>query len=238
MTERIQGKLGRKKLYSFERITPKTITTNKIDSSGDLITKDITVYGRMIPLTTIIKEMKEAHKDLQREVSTEGTQVRYIKLWHDHSDILNHSYLSIMASTLYDSECFLTNAEYREKFPERPNVDVQALVEKPFLYILGQSSCSDVEQLSYMPTRIQDLDTLRTQEGSIQYAVRFFSGDGPARQFEAGHQRGGNYSCLCGIRAKDHLNLECALRSRVPSLEDRMKTFRAGQLWKRSITIH
>ena len=71
MTERIQGKLGRKKLYSFERITPKTITTNKIDSSGDFITKDITVYGRMIPLTTIIKEMKEAHKDLQREVSNE-----------------------------------------------------------------------------------------------------------------------------------------------------------------------
>ena len=67
MTERIQGKLGRKKLYSFERITPKTITTNKIDSSGD----DITVYGRLISLTTIIKEMKEANKDLQREVSNE-----------------------------------------------------------------------------------------------------------------------------------------------------------------------
>ena len=71
MRREIQGKLGRKKLYICERITPKTITTNKIDSSGDLITKDITVYGRMIPLTTIIKEMKEAHKDLQREVSNE-----------------------------------------------------------------------------------------------------------------------------------------------------------------------
>ena len=110
---------------------------------------------------------------------------------------------------------------------------MQALVEKHFLYILGQSSCSDVEHLSYMPTRIQDLDTLKTQEGSIQYAVRFFSGDGPVRQFEAGYQRGGNYSCLCGIRAKDHFNLECAFRSRFPTLEDRMKTFRGGQLWKR-----
>ena len=140
MRREIQGKLGRKELSIGERIAPKTITTNKIDSSGDLISKDITVYGRMIPLTTIIKEMKEAHKDLQREVSTEGTQVRYIKLWHDHSDILNHSYQSIMASTLYDSECFLKNAEYREKFPERPNVDVQALVEKPFLFPIHTGS--------------------------------------------------------------------------------------------------
>ena len=43
----------------------------------------------------------------------------------------------------------------------------------------------------------------------------------------------GNYNCLCGIRAKDHFNLECAWRRSVPSLEDRMETFRTGQLWKR-----
>ena len=85
---------------------------------------------------------------------------------------------------------------------------------------------------------MQNFKNSENTGGLIQYAVRFFSGDGPARQFEAGHQRGGNYGCLCGIRAKDHFNLECAFRSRVPSLEDRMKTFRAGQLWKRSITIH
>jgi hypothetical protein len=68
-----------------------------------------------------------------------------------------------MASTLYDTLNFLTDKEYKEKFPERPDADVQAMVERPFLYILGQSSSSDIDQLSYMPTRIEDLHSLRDQ---------------------------------------------------------------------------
>lgn len=44
----------------------------------------------------------------------------------------------------------LTNQEYREKYPEIPLVDIQSAVEKPYLYILGQSTSSDLDQLSYL----------------------------------------------------------------------------------------
>uniref|UniRef100_A0A8W8MIJ9 Uncharacterized protein n=1 Tax=Magallana gigas TaxID=29159 RepID=A0A8W8MIJ9_MAGGI len=39
-----------------------------------------------------------------------------------------------MVSALYDTASFITDEEYRTKYPERPPADVQAMFEKPFLY--------------------------------------------------------------------------------------------------------
>lgn len=62
-----------------------------------------------------------------------------LKIWHDHSDILNHTYISFMVSFIYDHANFLTNEEFRETYPKKKPVDVQAVVERPNLYIFGQS---------------------------------------------------------------------------------------------------
>ena len=141
-----------------------------------------------------------------------------------------------MISALYDPVVFLSNQEYREKYPERPPVDVPSAVERPYLYILGQSKSSDLDQLSYTTTRLEDIESLSfpTIHNGIQIydKLRVFSGDGPARQFEAGHQRGGNFSCLCGIPVKAHQNLECAFQFYSPSLSERVKIFKQGILWK------
>ena len=116
---------------------------------------------------------------------------------------MNLRYISFMISALYYPAVFLTDDEYKERYPDRPPVDVQAVIERPYLYILGQSKSSDVDQLSYTATRLEDLNSLHHQtyhhDTAIYDVLRVFSGDGPARQFEAGHQRGGNFSCLCGI---------------------------------------
>ena len=95
--------------------------------------------------------MREMHKDHQRETETNEIHTRYLKNSHNHSDILNHMNISIMVSTLYDTASFVTDKEYRTKYPGRPPANVQAMVEKPFLYVLGQSSSSDIDQLSYIP---------------------------------------------------------------------------------------
>ena len=232
LREEVKQKLDTNDIYIGEKIAPKTFRANKIDTSGTLTDISYNVHGRMIPIQKILDQMTEAHKDYQR--NTDST--RHLKIWHDHSDILNHSYITIMLSTLYDTASFLTDDEYKRKYPDRLPADVQAMVEKPFLYILGQSSCSDVDQLSYMSymsTRVRDLESLRQQSGEVTYNLRYFSGDGPARQFEAGHQRGGNFSCLCGIRSKDHINLACAFTAEVPSLQERMSLLRQGELWQR-----
>lgn len=142
-----------------------------------------------------------------------------------------------MVSTLYDPNLYITNQEYCQKFPDRPPIDVQATVEKPHLYILGQSKSTDQDQLSYTLSRVEDLKQLvePVEIGGVPIfdVMRVFSGDGPARQFEAGQQRGGNFSCLCGIPSKEHSNLEYALGFHPPSLQDRCNVFKEGCLWRR-----
>ena len=66
----------------------------------------------------------------------------------------------------------------------------------------------------------------------IYDVLRIFTGDNPARQFESGQQRGGNYSCLCGIHVNDHKNLACAFTNRTISLTDRFEHFKKGIMWK------
>jgi hypothetical protein len=44
--------------------------------------------------------------------------------------------------------------------PDRKPVHVKSLVEKPKMYVFGQSKSTDIDQMSYTPTRIQDLQTL------------------------------------------------------------------------------
>lgn len=66
-------------------------------------------------------------------------RTRSLKMWHDHSDVLNHTYISFMVSYMYDIANFVTNEEYKLKHPQTRDVDVQSIVERPQLYILGQS---------------------------------------------------------------------------------------------------
>lgn len=120
-------------------------------------------------------------------------RTRSVKIWHDHSDLLNRSYISFMASFIYDKANYLTDEEFMTLRHSTKKVCVQSLVETPKLYILGQSPSTDKDQLSYIETRLEDLkecQVSKTTNGiELKNEIRFFSGDGPARQFESGQQR-------------------------------------------------
>lgn len=98
--------------------------------------------------------------------------------------------MAFMVSPLYDHSFFLT--EFHKKIPGRTPVDVQNVVEKPYLYILGQSKSSDSDHMTYIDTRVADIQEIHNSTllngAQIYDKVRVFSGDGPARQFEAGQQ--------------------------------------------------
>ena len=51
-------------------------------------------------------------------------RTRNLKAWHGHSDNLNHSYVSFMISVLYEPVVFLSDQDYRVKYPERPPVEL------------------------------------------------------------------------------------------------------------------
>ena len=76
--------------------------------------------------------------------------------------------------------------------------NVQGLVEVAYVYILARSGSSTKDQLLYVPTRLEDIEDLawKLDVDGKKYRdiLRFFSGDTPARQLEAGNQCGGRFN--------------------------------------------
>ena len=59
---------------------------------------------------------------------------------------------------MYDPVIHLSDAEARVQYGK--DVDVQATVERPYLYMLGQSSSSTEDQIKFVPARHDDLENL------------------------------------------------------------------------------
>jgi hypothetical protein len=85
------------------------------------------------------KVQKDNTEETLRNKLKSLERTRNIKIWHEHSDVLNHTYVSFMVSYIYDKANFLTDEEYKFKYQQKKLVNVQAIVERPQLYILGQS---------------------------------------------------------------------------------------------------
>ena len=71
-------------------------------------------------------------------------------------------------------------------------VNVQSIVEKPYLYILARCQ-SDDSQVLYSSERLDDLlnlnEDIEFNNKQIQDIMRTFKGANPACQFEAGQQK-------------------------------------------------
>lgn len=126
------------------------------------------------------------------------THTRHLKVWHDHSEIEGHSHLLVLVAAVYDPALFFTPQEMRDKGRE---VDVQTLVEEPCVHILGRSSSFTDDQAMYIETRLECQETVKERvltcsRESLTDVIRYFRGDGPAMQFEAGNKIGGDYPCV------------------------------------------
>ena len=62
----------------------------------------------------------------------------------------------------------------------------------------------------------------------------FFYGDGPAAQFEAGHQQGGIYCCVgCGADSGRFSDIAYSYREPKPKLKERQEIVLQGKAWKK-----
>ena len=167
----------------------------------------------------------------------EISHTRHLKIWHDLSTVANHGHLIFMIACLYDPALFYTNNEYERKTKRK--VDVQTIIESPEVYIVARSSSSDVEQLSYVETRLECLEEinlpLATEEGEeILDVMRFFHGDNPAQQYECGQQKGGNFYCsVCGVHASRVYELDYSFHCTHISLSERQKLILEGAIARR-----
>jgi hypothetical protein len=180
----------------YSRDKPDTHYDNMTHEKVVARLREINEYNESDNLDT--EKLREKIKSIERH--------RHLHIWHDNSTVANHGYLLCLVSVLYDPAVHLTNKEYNAKTGK--TVSVQKIVEKPNLHFIARCGSSEAEQLVYSDTRltcIKEMGTnLTTPTGNECIdTARFFHGDNPAREVEAGQQKGGHYFCSnCGCHAE------------------------------------
>lgn len=110
----------------------------------------------------------------------------------------------VLITPIYDPVFYLTPEEMEQK--SGVYMDVQGIIEQPEVHIIRKSSSSIAEQTMFNECRQECLkeigEAVHTSFGiTVNNTVRFFHGNGPAQQFEAGYKQGGTYSCIgCGAK--------------------------------------
>ncbi|XP_066926551.1 uncharacterized protein [Clytia hemisphaerica] len=163
---------------------------------------------------------------------------RTIACWHDGSPISNASHLLVMFCAIYDPAIFLKDDEYFKETGEETSV--QAEVEMPIPYILARCPSSG-QQLMYSDVRLKDVMAWNKHDCkvlgvNIVDRIRFFKGDAPACQVEAGHQKGGHYFCWsCDVKADRNTDIGHTLQAKHQTLQDRIDVLIATSHGRRCV---
>ena len=173
-------------------------------------------------------ESKERLKAMERK--------RHLMVWADNSTLLNHGHLLLTVNSVYDEALYYTNKEMKAK--GKGDIDVQSVVERPQVYVLGRCGSSEVDQLAYINTRkacLQSMNIKITTSNGVEITdvMRFFHGDGPQQQFEAGEQKGGNAGCAsCSGDATKYKDLAVSLSKPHLTLSERLRKVLQGPAGK------
>lgn len=100
--------------------------------------------------------------------------------------------MAVLVGVLYDPIVFLSESECP---------GIQECVEEGTIHIVAHGSSSLSDQATIVPERLAELDGMSepvvTDSGiEVVDTLRFFKGDKPAAQFEAGISCGGHYPCV------------------------------------------
>ena len=230
---------GRKNnLYSIRRKLledHKHLYRIKNDDEVDMMLKeDVITYLKDIHEYIVedvddIEKLKQTLKKFQRQ--------RHLIMWHDGSTISNHGHVLFMVAEVYDKAIHYTDEQVLKNTGKK--IDVQSTIEKPEIYILAR--CPPSSQLTaYSETRMEDLKELckglSFRNTEIVDIMRFFKADGPACQFEAGHQKGGHYFCwTCDIHYSHVKDYVYSSYRKIYSYQDRqMKIIKTSGSRRRS----
>ena len=164
----------------------------------------------------------------------EVERTRHWLVWHDHAGIGSNGLLLFLLREIYDPAIHLTNAEYMAKAESSTKeVDVQAVVEQPQLYVMGVCGSGDADQMLFIPTRQECLrglsQPINLQGVNIKDKMRFMNGDNPSVEFEDGTQKGGHRGCVgCDGDMRSGTDFQYMSHRRYTNLEEKQKLVLAG----------
>ena len=87
----------------------------------------------------------------------------------------------------------------------------------------------------FVENSLKDIDENLCKSNGVEVVdcIRFFYGDGPAAQVEAGHKQVGRYCCVgCGADSSRFSDIAYSYRSPKPSLKERQEFVLKGKAWK------
>lgn len=147
-------------------------------------------------IKTTLQQLNESYdptctiEELQQKVITISR--RHFKVWHDHSDVSGHSHFLVLISAVYDPEFYFTSEELESK---GISIDVQTFVEEPEVHILGQSTSSLQDQLTFSECRRECISELHqkltTKAGTLITNYGIFMGMGLLTSLRQGTRLGG-----------------------------------------------
>ena len=191
--------------------------------TDDQVTERLKVLGEITDYDKLTNsELTEKLKKMER--------TRHLIVWSDHSCIMNHGHLLLTVNCLYDPAFYHTREEMMVKMGA--DIDVEAIVQTPQLYILGRCTDKLCDQLCYVHTRMEDVQALTNLVNSrqgVQIAdkLRLLHGDHPEQSAESGQQDGGHYPCcLCPEKVTDWSDLIKCYRAPCISLNERIVNLR------------
>ena len=223
-----------------EEVVERSTESFKIEK-GIVTTVVKKTHARKIELLDIRKKLLQKHEELgilRCNTEPSSTTTRHLKIWHDHSSVCGHGLLLILVSSIYDPAFYLTDEEVLVRTGKK--IDVPSLVECPEVHIIGRSTSSIEDQRMFLECRRECIQKLGmnifTSKGlEITDVLRFFHGDGPAQQFEAGYSVGGNYCCIgCGARSTLFDDIVHCYRSAKLSFKVRQEFVLKGDCWKKN----
>ena len=99
---------------------------------------------------------------------------------------------------MYDPAIYYTPPEVKDITGKE--INVRDIIEKPAVYLLGRARDTVRDKLSFIDTRMEDIEELSTKLKfrnwtEITDVMRFFSGDHPELCTEKGQQEGGHFPC-------------------------------------------
>ena len=148
-------------------------------------TTDAEVRSRLIQLGEDANTKEESETESKERLKAMKGK-RHLMVWSYNSTLLNHGHLLLTVNSVYDEAIYYTNEEMKAK--GKRHTDVQSVVERLQVYILGRCGSSEVDQLAYINTRkacLQSMNIKITTSNGVEITdiMHFFHGDGPEQQF-------------------------------------------------------
>ena len=236
-----EGEVIQKKVIVQARKFPlKDIRTEALARNNNYLRIKNDDYYDQLTKDEIIAELKKIHEEVHvcddinkmKDSLKHFQRTRHWLLWHDHSTLANFGHILFCVRELYDPAIHLTRQEVLNI--TNKDIDVQASIEEPQVYMLGQSKSTIEDQMKFVPTRQEDLRVMHhpiTTENGVEVhdVMRFMNGDNPAAEMEDGTQHGGSYGCPgCDTNINNSADLEYSLQRKYKTLETKNKLILSG----------